>query len=116
MQTRTTLEKFKAAGLMFSYCESGVYPQIPTVADVLFVLRLAREPNGYYFGVGNASDYAANIVLAAAAIAEEVLSMPYDLVKMRPIIAKAIIALSPPEAHGCTAFEEAERIVSSVPA
>ena len=100
MSTIEPLEKFKKAGICFSYSTFAAVPEIPRVADVLFALRLSEHEENYSFCVNNHEIYVANVHLVAAAVCFEVLFMrPYDEAKARKIIAKAIVDLCPEEAR-----------------
>lgn len=117
------LKTIKKAGICFSYCRFAVFPQIPRVQDVLYILQLSgkKDAKNYYSpeGAANWSTYVENLVLVAAAVASRVLGMErYDEAKARKIIAEAILELCPPEAK-CLfhdAFVEAQEIFVGQPA
>lgn len=117
------VETFKKAGIYFYYCRNAVFPQIPRVQDVLYVLQLAdkKDARGNYCpaGAANWGEYIANTVLVAAAVASKVLYMErYDEEQARKIIAEAILELCPPEAK-CLfhdAFVEAQEVFVGQPA
>lgn len=112
-----SLEVFKKAGIELCYCRYAMFPQIPYVQDVLYILQLSGEKdarNNYSpEGAANWSTYIENAVLVAAAVGYKVLGMePYDEAEARKIIAGAIIELCPAEAR-CffnSAYAEATRI------
>ncbi|MBU1034367.1 hypothetical protein KKD42_01055 [Patescibacteria group bacterium] len=111
------LEMFVKAGIEFDFCRYAVFPQIPYVQDVLYILQLSdeKDAHGNYCpdGARNWSSYIENATLVAAAVATRVLGMErYDESQARKIIAEAIIELCPPEAR-CLfnkAYYEAEEI------
>lgn len=117
------LETLKKAGIYFSYSRFGVFPQIPYVQDVLYVLQLSNEKDksGNYCptGAANWGEYIANLMLVAAVVASHVLYMErYDEAEAKKIIAEAILELCPLEA-GCLfndAFVEAQEIFVGQPA
>lgn len=117
------IETLKRAGICFNYCRSAVFPQIPCVQDVLYVLQLSGEKDarGNYCpeGAWNWGEYIANTVLVAAVVANRVLYMErYDKAEARKSIAQAIIELCPPEAKCLfvNAFVEAQEIFTGQPA
>lgn len=104
------LETFKKAGIQLNYCPNATVPQIPRISDVLYVLRLKEEETYFSFGCGNHPPYVTNVLLVAAAVAYEVLSMrTYDEIAVKKIIAQAIFDLCPEDARCLfnTAFMEA---------
>lgn len=117
------LEMLKRAGICFSYCRFAVFPQIPYVQDVLYILQLSGKKDGHNYyspdGAANWSTYIENLVLLSAAVASRVLGMErYDEAEARKIIAEAIIDLCPPEAKCLfhSAFVEAQEIFVGQPA
>lgn len=106
------LHRLKNAGIRFSFCTSAVYPQIPYIKDVLYVLRLVKEGYGYDMGMSNFQDYCGNVHLVAAAVGESALLANTEEDAKR-FIAEAIDALSPLEAFGNQALEEARALLSS---
>lgn len=119
------IETLKKDGIRFSYSRYAVFPQIPYVQDVLYVLQLTDEKHkrGNYGpeGAGNWPEYIANLMLVAAAVAGKVLFMEhYDeaQAQARKIIAEAIMDLCPPEAKCLfnSAFVSAQEEFTGVPA
>lgn len=117
------LETLKKAGIGFSYSRNGVFPQIPRVQDVLFVLQLTdkKDVKNYYSPVGAANwgTYIANLMLVAAAVASKLFYMRgFSEATAKRIVAEAILELCPPEAK-CLfhdAFVEAQEIFTGQPA
>jgi len=99
MNTTTT----KKPVVYFTYTMAAMFPQIPYVQDVLYVLQLSdkKDERGYYSPAGNANfgEYIRNLMLAAfwATNTNEALSR-YPDKWVRHLVAKAIIELCPPEA------------------
>ena len=117
------IETLKKAGISFSYCRFAVFPQIPRVQDVLYVLQLADEKDakGNYCSTGaaNWATYIENLMLVAAAVGSRVFDTErYDEAEARKIIAEAIMDLCPPEAKCLfhNAFVEAQEIFVGLPA
>lgn len=116
------IETLKKTGICFSFSRYAVFPQIPYVQDVLYVLQLGeKHPRNIYSpeGAANWPEYIANTMLVAAAVASSVLFMEcYDEAKARKIIAEAIMELCPPEAKCLfnSAFVEAQEIFVGQPA
>lgn len=118
------IETLQKAGVYFDYCRLAVFPQIPYVQDVLYILQLSGEKDAknYYSpeGAWNWSTYIVNVGLVAAAIGYEVLCMEprYNEARARKIIAQAILDLTSPE-DKClfnNALAEAAEIVTGQPA
>lgn len=113
------LERFKQAGICFSYCRFAVVPEIPYGQDVLFALRLTDMQRSYNFCRDNHATYIVNVGLVIAAVSYDVLGMErYDEAEARKIIAKAILELCPSEAKCLfnSAFVEAQEIFVGKPA
>lgn len=117
------VETFKRVGIFFSYCRNAVFPQIPYVQDVLYILQLSgeKDAHGSYSpdGARNWGEYLANLMLVAAAVASKVFYMErYDEAEARKIIAQAILDLTRPE-DKClfnNVLAEAAEVVTGQPA
>jgi len=96
------LKKFMDAGIRFDYCEYAVYPQIPCIQDVLYALQFSdrKDDRGYYCpeGAANWGEYISNLMLASAAVADELLTGRYDEAEAKKLIAETILELCPDEA------------------
>ncbi len=99
MTTDNLLNSFKSAGIAFAYSGSAMYPQIPSVKDVLYVLRIEEKPDVYQSALGNHYDYVSNVALVVSAVAFNVLDDMLDTMTREMVVALAIIDLCPDEAR-----------------
>lgn len=98
MTTNNLPNSFKSAGIAFAYSGSAMYPQIPSVKDVLYVLKIEEKPDAYDIALANYYDYVGNVALVVAVTSHVVLDPNLDTMTREMIVALSIIDLCPDEA------------------
>jgi len=92
-------DKLMGAKFRFAYSQASMMPEIPSVEDVLYVLRVLDESKNFSMAMSNHTVYVRNVMLAAFAVSSDVLELdPFDMREAERIVAKAIVALCPEEA------------------
>lgn len=89
------IEQLKKAGISLSYSPSSMTPEIPTITDVLYALRLSEEEQYLSAASVNFTTYIRNVYLVVAVVAEELLRFRYSDEVVRATITEAIRDLAP---------------------